>query len=52
MKNGGINVMCTPSDFGVEVLETDNSEGMARAELLTHKRKIESKEKQRKKLRN
>lgn len=43
-----MKVMYPPSDFGVEELEIENSEGMTKAELLTYKRKIESQEKQRK----
>ena len=41
-----MEVMYPPSDFGVEELEIENSEGMTKAELLTYKRKIESQEKQ------
>ena len=36
------------SDFGLVELEIENSEGMARAELLTYKWKIETQEKQQK----
>ena len=43
-----ISLMYPPSDFGLEKLEIENSEGMTRAELLTYKPKIESQEKQQK----
>ena len=43
-----MSLMYPPSDFGIEELEIENSEGMTRAELLTYKRKIESQEKQQK----
>ena len=43
-----ISLMYPPSDFGLEKLQIENSEGMTRAELLTYKPKIESQEKQQK----
>ena len=43
-----IPLMWPPPDFGLEELKIENSKGMARAELLTYKPKIESQEKQQK----
>ena len=43
-----MSLLYLPSNFGLEELVIENSEGLTRAELLTYKRKIESQENQQK----